>query len=324
MKIGDIMSEKSAPFVIIGSGQLGQAVMEALTARDEEVTMVNRSGRRPPGVPEKVNVVAADATDADAVAHVCDGAKVVFHCAMPPYLEWAQKLPPLTRGILDGVAKTGARLVYGDNLYMYGPTGGRPIHEDLPYAAAGKKGRVRAAMARQLLEAHEAGRVPVTIGRASDFYGPGVTQAFLGEMFFRPALTGKPVNLFGDLDAPHTFHYVKDFGRALVTLSDHEEAFGHVWHVPADRTLSTRDMLALIEKEIGRPLKTRVAGRAMLSVIGLFNPMVRELKELLYSWEEPYIVDHSRFEQAFGAETTPHETAIRETVAWYRNHLGTN
>jgi len=126
-------------------------------------------------------------------------------------------------------------------------------------------------MARLLLEAHESGRVQVAIGRASDFYGPGVTNSFLGEMFFRPALTGKPVNLFGDLDAPHTFTYIKDFGRALVTLSDHDEAFGQAWHVPSDRTLTVREFIGLVEKEIGRPIKKRVAGRAMLSLIGLWR-----------------------------------------------------
>ncbi len=318
------MANASAPYVVIGSGQLGQAVANVLLARGESVALLNRSGRRPAGLPDSVNVIAVDATDPDAMAHACDGAQVVFHCAMAPYLEWAEKFPPLTRGILDGVARTGARLVFGDNLYMYGPTGGRPIHEGLPYAATGKKGRVRAEMARLLLEAHESGRVQVAIGRASDFYGPGVKQSFLGEMVFRPALAGKPVNLFGNLDAPHTFHYIHDVARALVVLSDHDEAFGRAWHVPADRTLTLREMLALIEKEIGRPIQTRVAGRAMLGLIGWFDPMVRELKELLYAWEEPYIVDHRRFEEAFGAEVTPHEVAIRETVAWYRDHLGTD
>ncbi len=316
------MATIQTPYVIIGSGQLGRTVAEVLVGRGEAVTLLNRSGRRPAGLADNVSVIAVDATDSEAVARACDGAQVVFHCAMAPYLEWAEKFPPLTRGILEGMAKTGARLVYGDNLYMYGPTGGQPIHEDLPYAATGKKERVRAEMARMLLEAHEAGRIQVAIGRASDFFGPGVTQSFLGEMFFRPALTGKPVNLFGNLDAPHTFTYIKDFGRALVILSDHDEAFGQAWHVPSDRTLTVREFIALVEKEIGRPIQKRVAGRAMLSLIGLFNPMVREVKELLYAWEEPYIVDHRRFEKAFGAEVTPHETAIRETVAWFRKHLG--
>ncbi|MCI0398198.1 MAG: NAD-dependent epimerase/dehydratase family protein [Chloroflexi bacterium] len=305
--------------VIFGSGPLGLSVMEALVARGRQaICLVNRTGRLGEALPAGVTVTQGDATNPDDVARLCGEAEVVFHCAQPAYHEWPEKFPPLTNGILEGVARSQARLVFGDNLYMVGPTGGRPIHEDLPYAATGPKGRTRAAMDRSLLEAHQTGRVRVAIGRASDFYGPRVLGSAVGEMFFGPALARKPVNVLGNPDLPHTYTYVRDFAQGLVTLSEREEAFGRAWHIPSAPTISTRQFADLVAAEIGRPVRLRPAGRWLVAAVGLFNRELRELKEILYQWEEPFIVDHSRFAQAFGNEATPHDVAIRETVAWFR------
>ena len=310
--------------IVIGTGPLGRWVAQALAERGRPAILVNRGGRIGDTLPPGVTVTAADATDPHAVADVCSGATAVFHCAMPPYTRWPEDFPPLTRGILEGVARTGARLIYGDNLYAYGDTGGRPLTEDLPPAATDRKGRVRAEMAAMLLDAHRAGKVVVAIGRASDFYGPLVTNATLGEMFFAAALAGKTANLLGDIDAPHTYTYIRDFGRALVTLSENDRALGRVWHVPSAPTLTTRQMVERVEAALGRPVKVRPAGRLMVGLLGLFNPMVREVREMMYQWEQPYVMDHTRFEQAFGADPTPHETAIEETLAWYRRRRGKN
>lgn len=312
------MQNSDSMQIILGAGQLGLAVMDELVAQGHSVTLVNRSGYVNETLPTGVSLIKGDVTNPDAVAQICRQAQVVFHCAQAPYNQWPEKFPPLMHGIVNGVARTQARLIFGDNLYMYGPTAGQPIHEDLPYAAATRKGRVRAEMARLLLEAHKAGKVRVAIGRASDFYGPRVTSSALGDRFFEAALAGKPVDLAGNIDLPHTYTYIKDFARALVTLSQHEEALGRAWHVPSAQTLTTRQILHLLEEEIGRPIKPRVAGKFIISVLGLFNPMLREIQEMMYEFDEPYIVEHRQFEQAFGAQPTPHAQALRETAAWYR------
>lgn len=308
--------------VIFGTGPLGQWVMAELVDQKKPVTLVNRSGAIRQKLPDQVTITAGDATEPDSVYQICKEADVVYHCAMPPYTDWPEKFPPLAKGILGGVSRTNARLIFGDNLYMYGPTGGKRIHENLPYAATGPKGKIRAQMAQDLLDANRAGNIRVVIGRGSDFFGPRVVNAALGDMFFTAALKGKPANLLGNPDKLHTYTYIKDFAKALVTLADREEALGKAWHVPSAETISTRQMVNIVEKEIDRPIKIRAAGRLMVSILGLFNPMVREVKEMMYEWEEDYIVDHSKFEQSFGAETTPHGEAIRETVAWFRNRLG--
>ena len=152
------------------------------------------------------------------------GADAVFHCAQPEYHEWPEKFPPITSGILEGVSRSEAKLIFGDNLYMYGSTGGAPIREDLPYASTGRKGSTRAKMAQQLLDAHKAGKVKVAIGRGSDFFGPRVIGSAVGDVVFDAAVKGKTINVLGKIDLPHTYTYIKDFGRGLVTLSEHDAA----------------------------------------------------------------------------------------------------
>lgn len=309
---------KSDRNVVFGTGPLGLSVMDELVARGRQVTMVNRSGRAPEDLPQGVTIVAADVTHPGQVAAVCAEADVVFQCAQPHYHEWAEKFPPIIHGIVDGVSRTEARLVVGDNLYMYGPTDGQPVHEALPYAAKTRKGSVRAELARTILDNHQAGRIKATIGRASDFYGPRVEGSAVGDVVFQAVLEGKAVNVIGDPDAPHTYTYIRDFARGLVTLSEHEEAFGRAWHVPSSPTMTTRQFVKLVGEAAGKPVKLRAAGKTTLRLVGLFQPDVREFVEMYYEFAEPFIVDDSQFRSAFGNGVTPHEQAIRETVAWYR------
>ncbi len=306
--------------VIFGTGPLGLAVMDVLVAEGKAVTLVNRSGRISEALPAGVQVVKANAVNPAEVQAVCQGATVAYLCAMPPYTQWPALFPPLINGVLEGIAATSARLVYGDNLYMYGPNPGGPLREDLPNAATGPKGRTRAALAAQLLAAHAAGRIQVAIGRAPDFFGPRTLNATFGERFFAAALAHKKPDLIGKLDQPHTYTFIRDFASALVTLGQRDAALGQVWHVPSAATVTTGEMVGLFARELGAPLTPRLANLAMLTVLGWFNPMLRELKEMYPSFANPYVVDHSRFAASFGASPTPHAEAVRATVAWYRQH----
>ena len=184
-------------------------------------------------------------------------------------------------GVLDGAAATGARVVYADNLYAYGPVAG-PLTEDLPYRATGRNGRVRAVLAGEVMTAHETGRVRATIGRASDYYGPAGRQSTAGERLFVPALAGKPVQVLGDPDQPHTFTYLADFARALVTLGTDERAFGEIWHVPSAETLTTRQFVTLVYEVAGYPARLRVLPPALLAGLALVSPMLRAVREQQY------------------------------------------
>ena len=305
--------------VIFGTGPLGLAVMDELTAAGRTVVLVNRSGKIHEALPAGVSVRAADATDPRQVAAACAGAEVAYLCAMPPYTAWPEQFPPLIKGVIGGLSGGDTKLIYGDNLYMYGPriAGGR-IHEGLPYAAAGHKGRTRAAMARLLLDAHQAGTIRVALGRAPDFYGPRAINATFGGMFVNAALRGKKPNLIGRLDQPHTYTFIRDFARALVTLGQHERALGRAWHVPSAPTITTGQMVELFGRELGAPIRPRMASKALLTALGWFNPLLREIKEMYDSFANPYVVDHSQFAAEFGAAPTPHPAAIAETVAWFR------
>ncbi len=297
------------------------AIMEELVTRGIRPVMTNRRGVAKEPLPEGVTVVAMEATDPDQVAAVCQDATVVFNTTNPPYAKWPELFPPLLRGVIAGLSRTNATMIFSDNLYMYGPTHGQLIREDLPYAATGRKGVVRAQMATELLAAHQTGKIRVAIGRASDFYGPRVVNSVLGEQVFKPILQGKPANLLGNIDQPHTFSYIRDFATALITLSEQEAALGRAWHIPNAPTVSTRQILQLIEAELQHPVKHQAAGRLLVTVLSKVNPILKEFPELMYEWEEPYIVDHSQFAAAFGAQITPLADGLKQTIAWYRQAL---
>ena len=304
--------------VIFGTGPLGLAVARHLVAAGQQVRLVNRSGNA--HAPQGAEVVAADATDLAASRKVCEGAAVVYHCATGPYGHWAQFLPPLMNGIIEGASATGARLVYGDNLYAYGLFDG-PITEDLPYRPIGPNTRARAETATTLMSAHAAGKVRATIGRASDFYGPYARQSTAGDGIFSRALTGKGAQVLGDPDKPHTFTFIDDFASGLATLARHDEALGEVWHIPSAETVTTRTFIEMVFAKLQRPATLRPVPKLAITVLALFVPAMAAVNETAYQREHPWVVDHSKFLRAFGSRPTPHEQAISLTLDWFRSNL---
>jgi nucleoside-diphosphate-sugar epimerase len=276
---------------------------------------VNRSGEA--DLPGVVEVVAANVAETAEVTRACDGAAVVYHCANPPYEKWPDLHPPLMKAIIEGAASAGAKLIFGDNLYAYGPVDG-PLTEDLPYLAPGANGRARARIAEDLMKAHGEGRVRAAIGRASDFFGPHAIQSMVGDGVFARALVGKPARALGDPDLPHTVTYIEDFGKALVTLGERDEALGGVWHVPNAKSVTIRRFVELVFAETDHPPRVRAAPSWGLAVAGLFDPTLRAVREQLYQSEHPWVVDSGKFEGVFGWKATPLPEAVRATVAWYR------
>jgi nucleoside-diphosphate-sugar epimerase len=304
--------------VVFGTGAIGMAVIEELAARGRRVRAVNRSGKA--DVPGGVEVVGGDAARAEFAREACRGASAVYQCLNPPYTRWPELFPPLQAAVLEGAAAAGAKLVSMENLYAYGPTSGKPITEDMPYAARTRKGSTRARMAGELFEAHRSGKVRVAIGRASDYFGPRGLLTAAGDRLFYPVLEGKPAQVLGDPDLPHTYTYLPDIARGLAVLGERDEALGQAWHLPSPETVTTREFVQMIADEIGREARIQSAPRFALQALGLFNPLIRELVEMLYEFEEPFVVDHSKFEAAFGSHATPLREAIRVTANWYREN----
>ena len=306
--------------VVFGTGPVGRAVMRELLPRGVQVRMVNHSGAA--SLPAGVELIGGDAADRSFAREASSGASVVYQCLAPPYHRWPELFPRLQAGVIDGAAAAGAKLVAIENVYMYGSPFGKPLTERRPMTAMTRKGRVRAAMAEALLEAHKKGRVRVAIGRASDFFGPGVTESAMGSRVFRPAVRGGAASVIGKVTLPHTYSYVPDIARGLITLGQRDEALGEVWHLPGPESVTTREFLTMVYAETGHPPKTRRAGKLTLRFLGFFNPQVRELVEMAYQFEESFVVEHAKFADAFGDSATPLSEAIRTTVDWYRDEDG--
>jgi nucleoside-diphosphate-sugar epimerase len=306
--------------VVLGTGAIGRAVMEELIKRGESVRMVNRSGKMDE-VPAGVQVVASDLYDQAKVREVTRGAQVVYQAAQPNYNEWTEEFPLLQKSIIDGLTGSDAKLVLVENLYMYGETNGKPMTEDMPYNAHTRKGRVRAEISTAAFNAHKDGRIRVTSARGGNFFGPWGTDSTMGERVFYPLLQGKPAQLIGRTDVPHSHTYVKDFGKALVILGERSEADGQAWHVPNDMPhLTQGDMVRMFAEEAGVEPKMSSMGKLMMWIGGFFIPEAKETVEMMYEFEQSFIVDSSKFEKVFGVKATPMREAIKETVVWYQSN----
>jgi nucleoside-diphosphate-sugar epimerase len=304
--------------VVFGTGPLGKWTARELVRMGKRVRMVNRSGKAD-RLPSGVEIVASDAYDANKNIFITQDASVIYQCAQPHYHEWVEKFPPLQSAILEAAAANRARLVVGDNLYMYGLSSGT-LREDSPISPNTRKGRVRAAMAQAVMDAHEIGKVQATIGRASDFFGPDDTA--LTGYAIQPAVEGKSANLMGRTDLSHTFTYIADFGRLLATLGTRDEAPGQAWFAPSNPPITQAEFIRLVEAELGRPVKTMVGGPLMMRLLGLFNKEIRETVEMMFEWTNPYVVDSAKAEQAFGWQATPFKDAIHATVEWCQEVAG--
>ena len=303
--------------VVLGaSGGTGGAVVRELVRRGSIVRAVSRSGRTPGAT--GAQAVAADVMDAAALGEAVKGAAVICHCVNVPYQQWVAEFQPLTRRIVDAAAAVDARLVFTDNLYSYGPVDG-PISEEAPLAAASRKGQVRAAVRTDLLTAHRDGRVRVVVTGASDYYGPFGPNSFAGERFMKQLLAGKKVQWLADLDQPHTENYLDDMARAIVILGNSEAAEGQVWHLPAAEPLTGRQFVELAARAAGVEPRSAVLSHTTMRLLGLFSPLLREIPELWYEWDRPFVVSASKFQRAYGLfEVTPHQEALQKTVGWFR------
>lgn len=304
--------------VVFGTGPLGLAVIDELVRQNKPVRAVNRSGKA--SVPAGVEMMAGDAGDPAFTRQAAQGAGVVYNCVNPPYTQWPELFPRLQAGVLAGAASNGAKLVVMENLYMYGPTGGKMLTENLPYASTTRKGRTRATMSQALLEAHQRGEVRVTMGRASDYFGPRGRESAMGERVMYPALAGKTTQFIGKVDLLHSYTYIPDVGKALVILGERDEALGKAWHIPNAPAITTREFIGKVYAEAGHTPRISMMPKLLLKGLALVVPILRELDEMAYEFEEPFLVDSSPFERTFGMTATPLDSAIRTTVEWFREH----
>lgn len=306
--------------VVLGTGPLARATGEALLLRGQAVRFVSRSGRMT-DQPGDSTLVAADLLDLQAASSALKGASAVHFCAQPAYHRWVQEFEVLQAAAIAATRSTGARFIVAENLYGYGLSD-IPYREDMPLRPNSRKGEVRTRMHLALMAEHQAGNLQVAVARGSDFFGPHVEGSAVGERAMNAVRAGKVVEAVGDADAVHAYTFIKDFGTAMAVLGTNETAFGDVWHVPNAPAVSTRRFFELAFKVAASgPVRLRQMGKIEMALIGLFVPPVRESIEMLYEFEKPFRVDHSKYAARFGDHATPLEAALAETLVNSARHV---
>ncbi|MEU5691208.1 NAD-dependent epimerase/dehydratase family protein [Actinosynnema sp. NPDC020468] len=297
--------------VVLGAGRgIGREITRQLVEAGREVRGVTRSG----GVPEGAEDVRADLLDRDAAVRAVRGATVVHLAANVPYTDWVTTLPTLVDNAVFAAREAGAKLVFADNLYAYGPVS-TPLVETMPERPVGPKEKLRSALGRRIREAG----VPFAIGRSSDYYGPGGVGSLPGELVLKPMATGRGAMWFASVDVPQTFAFLGDTARAQVVLGDSAAANGGVWHTPAAPVVTVREFAALAGTVLGRPGKVMRLPSVTVTLGALVDKRLRGMGELAHQRAKPWVVDHSAFLKAFGPfDVTPHAEAIARTAEWYR------
>jgi nucleoside-diphosphate-sugar epimerase len=303
--------------VVVGAGPIGSELALLLAGRGEQVTVVTRSGRGPEHA--GIRRVAADAADVEVLTGLARGATTVVNCANPgTYMQWEAQWPPLAAALLTAAERSGAVLVTLSNLYGYGPVD-VPMTPDLPLAATGHKGRLRARMWQDALAAHEAGRVRAVEVRASDYIGPTVTPAGgLLRRYADAALAGRTVWSMSAPDVPHAFSFVPDVARTLAAVASDESTWGRPWHVPGAEPRTVREVLAGVVAAAGTAPgapRVRQVPRPVLSAGALVVPLLRELGEVLWQFDRPFVLDASATTAAVGVRPTPWPEVVAATAA---------
>lgn len=308
--------------VVFGAGQVGSLLADRLVELGHEVRVAKRTAG---GVPPGAQAMLGDAASKDFCTEAAAGASVVYHCMNPPYNAkvWAELLPRYMENLIGASGRAGARLVVLDNVYMLGRPNGRRLSEETPVNPASRKGEVRAKVAQMMFDAHRRGDVRATTGRASDFYGPRGALGALGDFFWPRVLKGGSAQVLADPDVNHTFHYTPDVAAGLATLgSAPDDAFGRPWMLPCGPAGTFRDLVHRLEKPFGAPIRLSVLPGWMQSLLGVFIAPLREMPEMRYQWEEPFVVDDSAFRARFSAVPEDADRAAEATVGWARAHYG--
>lgn len=291
--------------VVLGAGQVGRALVDVLVHRGHRPVVVTRSGTELPGA----SSLTADMSNPTAALVALSDATMVFSTAQPEYHRWAEEFPALQRSIIDACVAVAVPLIVTENLYGYGQHSG-PMAESTPMNPCSKKGRVRLDMWKELLAASDAGSLDMAVVRASDFVGVGVEGSAFGSRFFDPLRKGKPAQTVGDTDALHSVTFIPDLAEAMVRVAEDESTWGRAWHAPCAPAVSQNEMARIAAATVGHTGTAKAAPLWMLRLLGVFVPPVRETIEMLYEFDDEFVVDSSAFTAHFGMSATPLETSL--------------
>ncbi len=304
-------SDPAKDILIVGYGPVGRATVALLCAQGRRVRVAQRS--RPADLPAGVAFTSCDVLDADSVRAAISGAAQVGVAIGFEYTGkvWESRWPVAMRNLLDGCGAAGARMVFFDNLYMYGAQRA-PLIETMALTQKGRKPAARAAITRMW---QDDPRVKVAALRAPDFYGPGVLLSHIGETGLAAIARGKAAMFSFSPDQPHDYAYVPDIGRAMVTLLDAtDDAFDQAWHMPCAPTMTSRQILELGARHAAVKLRLQALPTIVRKTLALFVPFLREMGEMRFQWDRPYAVDATKWKQRFWSDGTPVDSGVAATI----------
>lgn len=299
------------------AGAIGRSIAAAISAQGQPYRVVGRDAARLQqsfGTDARAEIRTWDPDSPASVVAAAQGIVTLIYLVGVDYTRF-ELHPELMRKTLDGAIQAGVQqvLLIG-TVYPYGRPLEMPISEDHPRHPHTFKGRMRKAQEDLLMQAHAQGRIRAAVLRLPDFYGPGVQASFLHGAIVAAAQGGM-ADMIGPLDRPHEFVFVPDVGPVVARLIAHPDACGRIWHLGGAGVTSQRALLAELERQCGRTVKTRVVGKTLLRLIGLFNPWMRELVEMHYLLTQPVIMDDTALQRLIGpVSKTPYEEGLRQSV----------
>lgn len=299
---------------ILGAGgPVANALTSELSANNETIRLVSRR----PIATENDNTSwrKADLLNYAEVLQAVKGSTVIYLCAGLVYdaKVWEEQWPVIMQNVIRITQETGARLIFFDNVYMYGLVNG-PMKEDTPYNPSSKKGKIRAAIATLLMDEVKAGTIQASIARAPDFYGTNSMNSFFDMMVLDKYAANATANWMGDPKVLHNFIYIPDAGKALYLLGQHPESDNQIWHLPTAPAMPGKDFIALAAKIYDVKPRYLAINKLMLQLFGLFKKVVAGTVELYYQYDHDYIFDSSKFEKAFNFTPTSYAAGIKEQL----------
>lgn len=311
--------------VILGSGgAIGYELARSLTPYTEAIRLAARN-------PQKVNdgdeLCRCDLLEAEQVDAAVRGCSVAYLLAGLPYelKTWQAQWPKVMQNIITACKAHSTKLVFFDNVYMIDIGHIGRITEESPVNPPSKKGRVRAKLNSMILDEVKNGNLQAIIARSADFYGPNITAntSVLLELTYKNLLKGKPANWFCSFDKKHSFTYTPDAGRATAILGNDASAYNQVWNLPtAAPAITGAEWIDLFAREMGVKAKRMLATKFIIRVMGLFNPIMRELIEMLYQYDRDYVFDSSKFERTYSFTPTSPQDGVRAVVLAGKRNSG--
>lgn len=306
--------------IVLGAtGGVGRPVTAELLKRGIKTIAFGRSAGKLKALAQELGnsalleVKTGDAFSPEDIVQAADGADVIFHSANIPYHEMESRLLPLGEAVMEAAERLGAKVVVVDGIYPYGRRTTDKATEEHPKRPHTRKGKVRLAY-EELIFSPRWRRAQPLIVRLPDYYGSSAQASYLS-VTMEAIAAGKPTAFIGNMDIPREYVYLPDAAHMIVEIAGRDESYRQNWHIPGPGVISGRDLVRIAQQASGKRKAVVPLGRAGLSVIGLFNPVMKEVVEMLYLTEEPFVLSGEKYERAIGPISwTPHEQAIAETI----------